>query len=183
MALIVEYSIPILSLVTESCLTLCNLMDCSMTGSSFHGILQARILEWVVIPFSREFPNPELKPSFPALQRDSLLSKSLDSRLYSVQLLYSVQFSHSVMSDSLQSHGLQHIRIPCPSPTPRAYSNSCPLTQCCHQTISSSVVPFSSCLQFFPASGSFQMSQFYKAGGQSIRVSASVSVLPINIPD
>ena len=76
MALIVEYSIAILSLVTESCLTLCNPVDCSLTGSSFDGILQARILESVVIPFSREFPNAELEPGFPALQGDSLLSKS-----------------------------------------------------------------------------------------------------------
>ena len=93
----------------------------------------------------------------------------------------SVQFSHSVVSDSLQPHGLQHSRLPCPSPTPRAYSNSCPLSQWCHPTISSSVVPFSSCPQSFPASGSFQMSQFFTSGGQRIGVSTSASVLPINI--
>ena len=75
----------------------------------------------------------------------------------------SVQFSHSVVSDSLRPHGLQHARLPCPSPTPRAYSNSCPLSQWCHPTISSSVVPFSFCLQSFPASGSFQMSQFFES--------------------
>jgi len=95
----------------------------------------------------------------------------------------SVQFSHSVMSDSLQPHGLQHTRPPCPSPTPKAYSNSCPSCQWCHPTISSSVIPFSSCLQFFPASGSFPMSQFFASGGQSIGVSASASVLPMNIQD
>ena len=94
----------------------------------------------------------------------------------------SVQFSHSVMSDPLRSHGLQYTRLPCPSPTPRAYSNSCPLSRWCHQTISSSVVPFSSCPQSFPASGSFQMSHFFISGGQSIGVSASASVLPMNIP-
>ena len=95
----------------------------------------------------------------------------------------SVQFSHSVMSDSLQPHGLQHARPPCPSPTPRACSNSCPLSQWCHPIISSCVVPFSFCLQSFPASRSFQMSQFFASGGQSIGVSASASVLPMNIQD
>ena len=87
------------------------------------------------------------------------------------------------MSDSLQPHGLQHARPPCPSPTPRACSKSCPLSRWCHPTISSSDVPFSSCLQSFPASGSFQMSQFFTSGGQSIGVSASTSVLPKNIQD
>ena len=87
------------------------------------------------------------------------------------------------MSDSLQPHWLQHIRPPCPSPTPGAYSNSCPLSRWCHPTISSSVVPFSSCPQPFPALGSFQMSQLFTSGGQSIGVSASTSVLPMNIQD
>ena len=93
----------------------------------------------------------------------------------------SVKFSHSVASDSLWPRGLQHARPPCPSPTPRAYSNSCPLSQWCHPTISFSVVPFSSCLQSFPASGSFQMSHFFTSGDQSIGVSALTSVLPMNI--
>ena len=93
----------------------------------------------------------------------------------------SVQFSRSVVSDSLHPHGLQHARLPCPSPTPRAYSNTCPLSQWCHPTISSSIVPFASCLQSFPASGSFPMSQFFASDGQSIGVSASVSVLPMSI--
>ena len=97
--------------------------------------------------------------------------------------IQSVQFSCSVMSDSLRPHGLQHSRPPCPSPTPRVYSNSCPVSQWCHQTISFSVVPFSSCLQSFPASGSFPMSQFFASGGQSIGVSASASTLPMNIQD
>ena len=88
-----------------------------------------------------------------------------------------VQFSRSVMSNSLQSHGLKHTRSPCPSPTPRVYSNSCILSQWCHPTISSTVVPFSCCLQSFPASGSFQMSHLFASGGQSIGVSASASVL------
>ena len=87
------------------------------------------------------------------------------------------------MSDSLPPHGLQHARLPCSSPTPGAYSNSCPSSWWCHPTISSSVVPFSSHLQSFLASGSFPMSQFFASGGQSIGVSASVSVLPMNIQD
>ena len=95
----------------------------------------------------------------------------------------SLQFSCSVLSNSLWPPGLQHTRLPCPSPTPRAYSNSCPSRRWCHATISSSVVPFSSRLQSFPASGSFPMSQFFTSGGQSIGVSASASVLPMNIQD
>ena len=96
--------------------------------------------------------------------------------------LSSVRFSSSVVSDSLRPHVLPHARPPCPSPTPRVYANSCPLSQWCHTTISSSLIPFSSCLQSFPASGSFQMSQFFASGGQSIGVSAA-SVLPMNIQD
>ena len=92
------------------------------------------------------------------------------------------QFSHSVMSDSLLPHGLQHARLPFPSPTLGAYSNSCPLSRRCHPAISSSVAPFSSCLQSFPASRSFQMSQV-ASGGQRIGVSASTLVLPMNIQD
>ena len=87
------------------------------------------------------------------------------------------------MSNSLQHHGLQHTRLPCSSPTPRAYSNSCPSSWWCHPTISSSGIPFSSHLLSFSASGSFPMSQFFTSGGQSIRVSASTSVLPMNIQD
>ena len=94
----------------------------------------------------------------------------------------SVQFSCSVLSDSLRPHESQHTRPPCPSPTPRVHSNSCPSSWWCHPTISSSVIPFS-CLQSFPASGSFPMSQFFPSGGQSIGVSASASVLPMNIQD
>ena len=95
----------------------------------------------------------------------------------------SIQFSRSIMSDSLWPHALQHTRLPCPSPNPRACSNSCPLSWWCHPTISSSVVPFSSHLQSLPASGSFPMSQFFTSSGQSIGVSASASVLPMNIQD
>ena len=87
------------------------------------------------------------------------------------------------MSNSLQSHGMQHTRLPCLSPTPGVYSNSCPLSQWCHPTISSSVIPFSSCFHSFAASGSFQMSQLVASGGQSIGTSAPASVLPMNIQD
>ena len=95
----------------------------------------------------------------------------------------SVQFSHSVVSDSLWPHGLQHARLPCPSSTPEAYSNSCSLSQWCHPTISSSGVPFSSCLQSFPESGSFQKIHFFSLGGQSIGGSASASVLSMDTQD
>ena len=98
-------------------------------------------------------------------------------------LIDSVQFSHSVVSDSLKPHELQHTRPPCPSPTPRACSNLCLSSQWCHLTISSSVIPFSSCLQSFPTSGSFQMSQHFAWGGQNTGVSASTSVLPVNTQD
>ena len=97
--------------------------------------------------------------------------------------LDSVQFSRSVVSDSLQPHESQHARAPCPSPTPGVHSNSCPSSQWCHPTISSSVVPFSSCPQSFPPSGSFPMSQLFASGGQSIGISASTSVFPMNTQD
>ena len=90
-------------------------------------------------------------------------------------------FSHLVVFNCLQPHGLQHIRLPCPSPSPWAHSNSCPLSQWCHPTISSSVIPFFSCLQSFPASGSFLMRWLFASGGQSIGASASASVLPMTI--
>ena len=95
----------------------------------------------------------------------------------------SVQFSHSVMSDSLRPHKPRHARPPCTSPTPGVHPNSCPLSRWCHPTVSSSVVPFSSCPQSLPASGSFLMSQLFPSGGQSIGVSASTSVLPMNTQD
>ena len=107
---------------------------------------------------------------------------------FHLKTLLSIQFSCLVMSDSLRPHGLQHPRPPCPSPNHGVYSNSCPLSWWCHPTchpwedaISSSVIPFSSCPQSFPASGSFPMSQFFTSGGQSIGISASASVLPMNI--
>ena len=108
-----------------------------------------------------------------------VLKRIVDSPPY----ISSVQFSHSVMSDSLRPHWLQHARPPCPSPAPGVYSNSCALSRWCHPAISSSVVPFSSRLQSFPASGSFPMSQLFVSDGQSIGVSALTSVLPMNIQD
>ena len=93
------------------------------------------------------------------------------------------QFSHSVVSESLWPHESQHARLPCPSPTPRVYSNSCPSSKWCHPTISSSVIPFSSCLQSLPASESFPVSQLFAWGSQSTGVSALASVLPVNTQD
>ena len=102
---------------------------------------------------------------------------------YFCQALSSVQFSHSVVSDSLQPHESQHARPPCPSPTPGVHPNSRPLSRWCHPAISSSVVPFSSCTQYLPASESFPMSQLFTWGGQSTGVSALASVLPMNTQD
>ena len=99
------------------------------------------------------------------------------------RIFSSVQFSHSVVSDSLRSHEMQHARPPCPSPTPRVHSNSCPSSWWCHPAITSSVVPISSCPQSLPASGSFPMSQLFTWGGQSIGVSALASVFPMNTQD
>ena len=108
---------------------------------------------------------------------------NVGNTLESTNVIQLHQFSHSVVSDSLHPHGLQHARPPCLSVTPRVCSNLCPLSWWCHPTILSSVVPFFSHLQSFPGSGSFQMSQFFTSGGQSIGVSASAWVLPVNIQD
>ena len=160
--------------VSHSCLTLCDPMDCSLQGSSVYEILQARILEWESISFFRRSSR----------SRDwTWVFCSAGRCFYHLSSCSSVQFSHSVVSDSLRPYEPQHARPPCPSPTPGDYPNACPLSQWCHLTISSSVVPISSCLQSFPASGSFQMSQLLASGGQSIGVSASASVLPMNIQD
>ena len=112
----------------------------------------------------------------------SKLGKEYITAVY-CQLALLLMFSCSVVSNSLRPHGLQHARLPCPSPSPGACSNSCLLSWWCHPTISFSVFPFSSCLQSFPASGSFPMSQLFASGGQSIGASASASVLPKNIQD
>ena len=128
---------------------------------------------WSGLPFPSpgDLPTPGIKATSPALHVDSLPIESFSS----------VQFSRSVMSISLWPHGLQHARPPRPSPTPGVHSNSCPLSRWCHPTISSSVVPFSSYLQPFPASRFFLMSQLFTSGGQNIGASASVSVLSMNI--
>ena len=127
-----------------------------------------------------------LSPSFYRddieVQGDLVNYCGLSHRIWSM-ILHWVQFSHSVVSDSLRPREPQHTRPPCPSPTAGVYPNPCPLGWWCHPTISSSVVPFSSHPQSYPASGSFQMSQLFTSGGQSIGVSASTSVLPMNTQD
>ena len=120
-----------------------------------------------------------------ALEVNSLMPTlcSMCSRDQLSESKASVQFSRSVVSDSFRPHESQHARPPCPSQTPRVYSNSCPLSWWCHPAVSSSVVPFSSCPQSLQASGSFPVSQLFTWGGQSIGVSASASVLPMNTQD
>ena len=129
-------------------------------------------------PSPADLPEPGIKLRSPAQQADSLPSKSPEKTKVS-----QVQFSHSAVSNSLQSNGLQHTRLLCPSTTSWACSNSCPLNRWYHPTISFSVVPFSSCLQSCPAPGSLPMSQFFASVGQSIGGTASTSVLPMNIQD
>ena len=154
-------------LVVQSWPTLCNPMDCSPPGSSVHGILQVRILEWVFIHFSRGSSRP----------RDwTLISPKLRTSLCFFGS--SVQFSRSVVSDCLRPHESQQARPPCPSPTPGVHSDSCPSSQWCHPAISSSGVLFSSGPQSLPASESFPMSQLFTWRGQSTGVSASASFLP-----
>ena len=144
---------------------------------------------WSGFPFPSpgHLLDPGIEQTSPSLQVDSffffLQVDSLPQSHHGILQFSSVQFSPSVVSGSLRPHELQYTRPPCPSPTPRAYSNSCPLSQWCHPAISSSVVPSSSCPWSLPASGSFSMSQLFTWGGQSIRVSASASVLPMNTQD
>ena len=153
-------------------------MDYSLPGSSVHGISQARILEWVAISFSMgsSWPRDQTRVSFIGRRVFFTTEPPEKSSL-------DIQFSSVAQSClTLCNSGLQHTRCPCPSLTPRACSNSCPLTQWYYPTISSSIVPFSG-LQSFPASGSFQTSQIFTSSSQSIVVSASTSVLPMNIQD
>ena len=131
---------------------------------------------------SAETSNPTSLINYANLIHASFATSS-PSPFSTLFLLSLTQFSCLVVSESLQPHGLQHARLPCPSPTPEACSNSCPSSRWWHPTIPSSVLTFSSCLQSFPVSGSFPMSQFFTSGGQSTRVSASASVLPVNIQD
>ena len=169
-------------------------MDCSLPGSSVHGILQERRLEWVWLPFPSpgDLPNPGIELRSLALQADSLPFEPPGKPLIKEEhwqsdfqaFLKANKFSSvTQLCLTLRFHGLQHVRSPCPSPTPGVYSNSCPLSRSCHPTISSSIIPFSSHLQSFPASGCFPMSQFCASGGQSIGVSTSTSVLPMNTQD
>ena len=115
--------------------------------------------------------------------KDVIWRENLKKKISNCNKCCSVQFSPSVVSDSLRPQEPQHTRPPCPSPTPRVHPNPCPLSWWCHPTISSSVVPFSPCPQSFPASGSFPISKLFTSGGQRIGVSASTSVLPMNIQD
>ena len=168
----------------QPCLTLCVPIDCSPLGSSFHGILQARIMEWFPNSFSRRscfWPKDQTLVRYVSCIGQWFFTTSVSWE--TLFIFFSVQFICSVVSDSWWPYGLQHARLPCPSPTPGACSNSCPLSWWCHPTISASVIHFSSCLQSFPASGSFPVSQFFTSGGQSTGVSASASVLPMNIQD
>ena len=152
----------------------------------FHGTLEHQQATWQT---EMTVGHPAAAWVFTATGWEEILFSNGYIRTYIISsiLLFdsqsSVQFSHSVMSDSLQPHGLQHARLSCPSPTPRAYSNSCPLHQWCHLTISSFVMPLSSHLQSFPESGSFPMNWFFTSGGQSIGVSTLASVLPMNTQD
>ena len=150
----------------------------SPPSSSVHDISQVRILEWLPLSSPGNLPNPGFELAPPALAGGFFIAEPTGrpNGIFS-----SVHFCHSVMSDSLQPHGLQHSRLPCPSPMPGACSNSCPLCRWCHPTIASFVIPSFSCLQSFPASGSFPVSQVYSSSGQSIGVSASASVFPVNI--
>ena len=152
-------------------------MDCSPPGSSIHGIFQSRTLGWVAIPFSRGYSQPRDWTQVSCIAGKFFIIWANRETKYS-----SVRLSRSVVSDSLQPHGLQQARLPCPSPAPRTYSNSCPLSQWCHPTILFTVIPFP-CLQSLPASLFFSMSQFFISGGQCIGVLALTSLLPMNIQD
>ena len=140
-------------------------------------MIQRMLAIWSLVPL------PFLNPAWNSGSSRFMYCWSLMWKILSITSLACVQFSRSVVSNSLWPHELQHARPPCLSPTPRIYPNSCPLSQWCHPAISSSVVPFSSCHQSFPAPWSFQMSQLLTSGGQNIGVSASTSVFPVNIQD
>ena len=144
---------------------------------TIHRILQARILEWVAVSFSRGSSQTRDQTQVSRIA-GGFFTRWATREAPSTE--YSVQFSCSVVSDSFWPHELQHSRHPCPSPTPGVHSNSCPWSWWCHPAISSSDVPFSSCPQSLPASGSFPVSQLFTWGGQSIGVSASASLLTMN---
>ena len=159
----------------------CDPMDFSLPGSSVHRIFQARVLEWVVISYSKGSSWPRNWTHISCIGRWILYHWAT----WEAQLRPSAaQFScHSAVSDSLWPRESQHTRPPCLSPTPGVHSVSRPSSRWCHPAISSSVVPFSSCAQSLPASESFPVSQLFAWGGQSIRVSALASVLPMNTQD
>ena len=162
------------------CPTLCSPQTVALQAPLSMGFSRQKYWSGLLCPPPRDLPNPGIKPTV-------LMSPELAGGFFTATaawetdgLFNSVQFSCSVVSDSLRPHELQHTRPPCASPTPRVYSNSCPLSRGHHPTISSSVIPSSFCFQSFPASGSFQTSQLFASGGQNIGVSASTSVLPMN---
>ena len=170
--------------VAQSCLTLCNPMSCSPQAPQIVGFFRPEYWSGLLFCSPGGLPDPGMETTSPALAGGfSTTEPSGKPSLCCILESYWVQFSHSVVSDSLQPHGVQHARLHCPSPTPKACSNSCPCSWGCHPTISSSVVPFSSCLQSFPASGFFPMSLFFTLDGQSTGASASASVHPMNIQD
>ena len=168
-------------------------MDCSLPCSSVHGIFQARVLERVAISFSRGSSKPkDWTRVFRIVGRHFTIWASSNTwfLLAYIWVIFYTIFCCLLQFSSVQllscvcligPHELQYSQLPCPSPTPGACSNSCPLSPWCQPTISSSVIPFSSCPQSFPASGSFPMSQLFSSGSQSIGASASASVLPMNI--
>ena len=164
----------------------CSVMSYSLQPQAPQFVRFFRPEYWSGLPFCSpgDLPDPGMETTSPALAGVfSTTEPSGKPSLCCILESYWVQFSHSVVSDSLQPHGVQHTRLHCPSPTPRACSNSCPWSWGCHPTISSSVVPFSSCLQSFSASGFFPMSLFFTLDGQSTGASASASVHPMNIQD
>ena len=157
----------------QSCPTVCNPMNCSQTGSSVHGDSPGRNTEVGCHNLLQGIPNTEMESA-------SLMSFALKDEFFTTSATWKApkwSLSCSVMSDSLQPHESQHARPSCPSPTPGVDPNSCPSSQWCHPAISSSVVPFSSCPQSLPASGSFLMSQLF-TWGQSTGVSVLASFLP-----
>ena len=179
-------------IITQLCLTLCDLIDCSASGSFVHTVGQARILEHLVIAFFRGSSQNRDQTQVSCISGrfftfeppgKPVRYKVKDKVISCLVQFSSVQFSCSVVSDYLQTREPQHARPPCPSPTPGVHSNLCPLSRRYHPTISSSVVCFSSCPQSFPMTGSFQMSQLFTSGWPSIGVSASTSVLPMNTQD
>ena len=173
--------------VAQSCPTLSDPMDSSWPGSSTHGVFQARVLEWDAIAFSGT--NPREYQIMRTHTKETTWIQNQASPNHQYHPVQDTPSKQQVQFSSVQSlshdrlFATQHARPPCPSPTPGLYSNSCPSSRWCHPTISSSVVIFSSCPQSLPASGSFQMSQLFAWGVQSIGVSASPSVLPMNIQD